>query len=435
MSDKPIITDLFEGSSKEFDTRKVLNRAEKYSFDEGFMENLKEEGLTLEMIEAIPNKVPIFKYLTQITIHGVFPETQVERIHGYKNCIRNQNGTLGIKYNAIDVKKKKELNEKLKFILLHLNIPVPILEHTSNSLAFRLISTELEPIKEMYDRINTSLFYGRKYAYRSSHPFYGTFYNLVVELGVMKAEMTWPIITNWTGITEEKYNELKKIEDDKKAALKLEQEAEKERQTKLCNENYEASLTQLTNLPVWDGVISDNIILVSGRKNPTEPSFEFVRLLPVNFNKVQCVHQTHNELATGFETDPVPVITTRTKAALTEKLEKKKWFVWKQGEKPQEKQKPKPKMETKASQPMQTVNPDDLELIEYSQKAIALFGKTKIYAKQLGKEGLRGTFNNFLTHPITKKTTPGWIFPKTRTAEIEEALKMKLTPLNMAMSA
>lgn len=56
-----------------------------------------------------------------------------------------------------------------------------------------------------------------------------------------------------------------------------------------------------------------------------------------------------------------------------------------------------------------------LVLVDYSEKAIALFGDTKEIKDSLKEIG--GRFNKFLTHNGEKQ--PGWIFSKTKTNELE----------------
>jgi hypothetical protein len=60
----------------------------------------------------------------------------------------------------------------------------------------------------------------------------------------------------------------------------------------------------------------------------------------------------------------------------------------------------------------------NLVLVDYSEKAIALFGETKEIKDSLKEIG--GRFNKFLTHNGDKKA--GWIFSKTKTSELESLI-------------
>ena len=74
-----------------------------------------ENGCTLETLEEMMcQKFDIYKYGTQITIHGLFSELANNRIGGYVNLIQNKNKSIGVRYTAIDHNKKKRLFELLK---------------------------------------------------------------------------------------------------------------------------------------------------------------------------------------------------------------------------------------------------------------------------------------------------------------------------------
>ncbi len=59
-----------------------------------------------------------------------------------------------------------------------------------------------------------------------------------------------------------------------------------------------------------------------------------------------------------------------------------------------------------------------LEIVDYSERAIAVFGDTKLYRESLTE--LKGKFNPFLKRGNDK--TPGWIFPKTQKGAVESLL-------------
>lgn len=73
-----------------------------------------EAGCSLETIERIiGDRFDVFKYNTQITIHGIFPETSTKRIGRYVNLVQNQNKSIGVRYSAIDCKKKELIADLL----------------------------------------------------------------------------------------------------------------------------------------------------------------------------------------------------------------------------------------------------------------------------------------------------------------------------------
>lgn len=67
--------------------------------------------------------------------------------------------------------------------------------------------------------------------------------------------------------------------------------------------------------------------------------------------------------------------------------------------------------------PVQT---DGIEIVDYSEKAVAMFGDTKAIKDTLKRVG--GRFNPALSRGGEK--CPGWVFPKTKEAELRDALKL-----------
>jgi uncharacterized protein (UPF0335 family) len=53
-----------------------------------------------------------------------------------------------------------------------------------------------------------------------------------------------------------------------------------------------------------------------------------------------------------------------------------------------------------------------IQLLDYTEKSIAVFGPTTPYKDYLSNIG--GKFNPGLTHPLTKAREAGWIFTKTK---------------------
>jgi hypothetical protein len=70
------------------------------------IDDIESFGISLEALDAC--NVPVYRYKTQITLHGIWPETQ-GYCFGYKHIVRNGNGSIGIRYGAIDGEKKSIL--------------------------------------------------------------------------------------------------------------------------------------------------------------------------------------------------------------------------------------------------------------------------------------------------------------------------------------
>lgn len=67
-----------------------------------------------------------------------------------------------------------------------------------------------------------------------------------------------------------------------------------------------------------------------------------------------------------------------------------------------------------------TSNILSFEIVDYSEKAVALFGDTKAIKDLLSAMG--GKFNPRLTHNNEKRA--GWIFSKTKREELNTILKL-----------
>lgn len=91
-----------------FATPKKLNRSTK-AIPQIYIDSIEGGEATSETINKLSMLVPIYTYKTCITIHGNFPEIERSRIGMYKNIIQNANGSVEIRYSAIDYTAKEEI--------------------------------------------------------------------------------------------------------------------------------------------------------------------------------------------------------------------------------------------------------------------------------------------------------------------------------------
>ena len=108
---------LFETHCGDYDSKHIINLANR----EVPRETLDriEHGCPIEALDEIGREFPICKYATQITIHGKFPELTTRRAggrFGYVNLCRNQNGSVGVRWEAIDNAKKAKLFNTLAMV-------------------------------------------------------------------------------------------------------------------------------------------------------------------------------------------------------------------------------------------------------------------------------------------------------------------------------
>ena len=63
-----------------------------------------------------------------------------------------------------------------------------------------------------------------------------------------------------------------------------------------------------------------------------------------------------------------------------------------------------------------------IQVTEYSDASVAMFGNTTEYKEHIKAMG--GRFNARLRHPTTKEPTPGWIFPKRSTKMLNKYVEI-----------
>ncbi len=93
---------------------KLLKSDARLTEDE--VNRLDSGNLTLEDLDGLfAKKAKIFRYRTQITIHAVFPREVAGRVNGYAYLTNNGNGSVGVRYGAIDEVKRRRLARFLHY--------------------------------------------------------------------------------------------------------------------------------------------------------------------------------------------------------------------------------------------------------------------------------------------------------------------------------
>lgn len=92
----------------QYDKKHKLNTCNK-KVPQEYLTSI-ENGCSIEQLEEMMHKkFDVFKYKTQITIHGIFPELSTNRVGWYVNLTQNKNKSIGVRYTAIDHEKKTRL--------------------------------------------------------------------------------------------------------------------------------------------------------------------------------------------------------------------------------------------------------------------------------------------------------------------------------------
>lgn len=144
------------------DNKHILNTS-LTKIDQSILNEIESEGVTLERLnEFTQSGLNIYKYYTQITIHGVFPTLNQNYLNGYKVLFQNKNLSIGVKWSGIDAAKKGR-------IYSYSNIAGWHTSHNSQEwLIFKqkVCNTAQEAVivankyKTELSQIDSSLFYG-----------------------------------------------------------------------------------------------------------------------------------------------------------------------------------------------------------------------------------------------------------------------------------
>lgn len=188
-----------------------------------------EAGVTIERLAAIG--VPVLRYRTQITIHGILPDFNTEaRPQGYRSVFRNANGSVGVRYVAIDGQKKALMRR-----VSHYGNHAFSLNLSSEGLTvFRTYPTKEECVAA-YNAFPRDLFCGQLTAGRGG---FGEFY-VFAHIGAIPEANLWPLIGHLTGIASmQEFLAMEKAAEDKN------QEARKQRDeaAQIAAEQYEVDL-------------------------------------------------------------------------------------------------------------------------------------------------------------------------------------------------
>lgn len=187
-----------------------------------------EDGCCLEQLEEmVRNKFDVFKYGTQITIHGIFPELSVRRIGGYVNIVQNKNKSIGVRYTAIDRYKKERLfyllrdvagwriGDKSNSFLIYKATPLP----NNREGALKIV----DEFKQEADKINRDLFIGNVSCY--TFDFYGQYYIcLVVNICCFYEKNFNALFENLSGMSLREGRKVQKEKLEKENAKRAQRE-------------------------------------------------------------------------------------------------------------------------------------------------------------------------------------------------------------------
>lgn len=216
------------------DTPKKLNRSEvKVPID--IINEIETKGMSLERLESLG--LPIYKYQTQITVHGNFDGLTKDRVGGYKNLTLNQNKTLGIRYNAIDAEKKKIISNALYLDRKYnKDESKDIFNSNMDSKGFTVYKSKITTDKSKAIEIANEFkaeanalpynFIGSKYV--NVYSIYGMYFiKYEIHLNAINQAYLWDFISSITEgrITADSYVNLLKLQEEEEQKKSLERKA------------------------------------------------------------------------------------------------------------------------------------------------------------------------------------------------------------------
>lgn len=390
---------------QKFDTPKKLNRSEK-NIPSEILEKLEAGEFTCEMIAELSKQFPIFRYRTCITIHGNWGEVGKRRLGGYTNIIQNGNGSTEVKYSAIDIKKIETIRGLLRSVkadfFFHSNSSERYFYksvNTRDAEQYNKVVSEMKPIAE---RVKGANIYGYLNLYAASSLYGGVDVILQINPLSIPAGEEIPFCYLLTGLNKETWQlrlaeiaeqeRLDKIESERR---EQEREAEKERERIAAEPIFEQGrevLRQAGYVKEEKTLIEQGKIYVKLSVTDGKPIYTAYKYSKTKAQKKWRANECRSENLT-FEFKEYgtreTMLTTNSGYVLP--------VVTKQPEKIQ-------KTETK------TEKQDGVKVIDYSERAVAIYGNTKPIKDELKAIGAR--FNPFLTIDGVKQA--GWVLPITQ---------------------
>lgn len=251
---KDQITNLFSASFS-CDKKHRLNTTAK-TLPVGLLKELSSDGLTLERVDALLSEgYDIYRYQTQLTVHGVCKEVLPEIRFGYKTLTVNKNGSVGVRWVGVDRAKKLGIISVLKqFGWSGVSNSTDLHPQLSaRHQTFKEAADTCLEYKKIMDRVDSTLFYGSYSIYVLQSPYFGFISVLDLYInGIL--EVNIPAVLE--AIVGMSYTDIHKAVEAKKAAEKAKQEEyeAKWRAAREARKNaYAKSFQELAESLVADG--------------------------------------------------------------------------------------------------------------------------------------------------------------------------------------
>ena len=207
---------LFENKFN-YDKKHKLNTSPK-ELPLKIIENINK-GITLEQLNELSVKsFDIYKYSTQITIHGICNDLTDNNVFLYKSLILNKNKSLGVKWTAVDSEKKANICKTLEYFgwsTIQSSTkfyPNKVIRFSNKEDAKKQCAV----YRNIIDRIGNNMFYGSYNIYIGE---IFSMYFAVIELFIngIKQENVTPLLEKILDMDNETItNKINSIEAEKK---------------------------------------------------------------------------------------------------------------------------------------------------------------------------------------------------------------------------
>jgi len=448
-SDEGILFGLgdIELDTTDYDSKHINNLAPGKNIPESIIENLNKNGMTVENIEKLQDSgFPVCKYKTQITVHGNCPELKSNYVGYYSCLVKNQNNSLGIKWNGIDTEKKERIiklaldvrsifkkkehiitkngdgyyinncwNRYWNSTVTYLWQAVTITEG-ERRYSWQLTQTDKDNINAIAKKISEKL-KGLFFGYIEVH--YPVIKITILGIYEKNMDKFCQAVFDYTqSEIKELYDEYKKLANEKWQLQQLQRKkAEKER-----DEYFEVwkkqnpmpeNFVPISRYPVKGDIIAEYWGKYTGVSMAKDGGYYFDK---ESFKPEIVFQKFYNSFGKLCyrRCDKDGNFTERHGDEFKGEYPKD-WYL-----KTNAVTKPKPP-EKKPETPTVTTTPGgnsyNLQIVDYSEKGVVLTGDTKPIKDEIkalgGKFGMR-----FDTSKVSSGV--GWIFPKTKLAEVEK---------------
>lgn len=247
--------------SRSYDSKNITNKSDVVISQET-LDELESNGATYEFLESL--NVPVFKYMTQITIHGLFPELMNHRIGGYKNLFQNKNKSIGVKYTAIDRYKKKliyNICAEYGGWFINSSSTEYSIRKTKRVFSKEDYMQYLPDFKAIYDRIDKTLFVGSVDLYLAK----GLMCNylvLEVDISLVKESNVTKVIEN---ILDNDIESIKAFIENERIKKEKEQNEYLENHKRI-EEEKEKFVNEAKKSIKFDELKTDEVVLYDGLK-------------------------------------------------------------------------------------------------------------------------------------------------------------------------